>query len=495
MGLAPDAGGAPMSDETRTPDTGRGDDDRGAESTKPTTRTPNPALREGFLVILAGEPENQETLRRFGDLLHTMVGETVRTPCPVPMVQAEAEAALVDLDRADRAAGRRRYLRSPGQAGRDPARRRSREAGQGAPEGDRGAGGRSRGDDRRRGGRRGGDWTGRTTGERARPAPRPRRHPPALRPRQRPRPGSRQACPGGRRRRRALDPADRPPILGEDDAGPVPAGDLARADRRGEGRDRRDLPAGEAGAADRPTLPRSPLQHPAPRPRRPPETRRGGPRPRRGALPGQPRRLREAIPPGAPAGDRGGQRARSQGKVSPQTASRSTSSAPCGPARAGTSATPTTSAAARAALSTATGRRWRSPSSISSTRSSRSRPSACASTSVDRERRAPRSGSGSRQPGIASSLDRARAPSTPTCRPSALPKVCEPDAKGRQLLDTAFDRLGLTIRETGIILRVARTIADLAGAETAGAPHVAEAIQYRSLARRQQGPRAGKGQR
>ena len=95
MDLAPDAGGAPMSDETRVH--GRGDDDRGAESTKATTRTPNPALREGFLVILAGEPENQETLRRFGDLLHTMVGETVRTPCPVPMVQAETEAALVDL--------------------------------------------------------------------------------------------------------------------------------------------------------------------------------------------------------------------------------------------------------------------------------------------------------------------------------------------------------------------------------------------------------------
>jgi hypothetical protein len=89
-----------MSDEIRTakgaPDDSR-QDDRAAESTKPTTKTPNPALREGFLVILAGEPENQETLRRFGDLLHTMVGETVRAPCPVPMVQAEAEAALVDL--------------------------------------------------------------------------------------------------------------------------------------------------------------------------------------------------------------------------------------------------------------------------------------------------------------------------------------------------------------------------------------------------------------
>jgi magnesium chelatase family protein len=79
--------------------------------------------------------------------------------------------------------------------------------------------------------------------------------------------------------------------------------------------------------------------------------------------------------------------------------------------------------------------------------------------------------------------------------PRALPKVCEPDAKGRQLLDTAFERLGLTIRETGIILRVARTIADLAGTETTGAPHVAEAIQYRSLARRRHDARTGTDRR
>ena len=85
-----------MSAEIRAPNAARGDDPA-TESATPTTRTPNPAIREGLLVILAGEPENQETLRRFGDLLHTMVGETVRTPCPVPMVQAEAEAALVDL--------------------------------------------------------------------------------------------------------------------------------------------------------------------------------------------------------------------------------------------------------------------------------------------------------------------------------------------------------------------------------------------------------------
>ena len=60
---------------------------------------------------------------------------------------------------------------------------------------------------------------------------------------------------------------------------------------------------------------------------------------------------------------------------------------------------------------------------------------------------------------------------------------CAPDAEGRSLLDEAMARLGLSARAHDKVLRVARTIADLAGAQAIGADHVAEAVQYRALDR------------
>jgi magnesium chelatase family protein len=62
-------------------------------------------------------------------------------------------------------------------------------------------------------------------------------------------------------------------------------------------------------------------------------------------------------------------------------------------------------------------------------------------------------------------------------------RLCRVGAGGRRLLEAASERLGLSARAYTRILRVARTIADLAGEEEITTSHLAEAIQYRSLDR------------
>jgi magnesium chelatase family protein len=68
-------------------------------------------------------------------------------------------------------------------------------------------------------------------------------------------------------------------------------------------------------------------------------------------------------------------------------------------------------------------------------------------------------------------------------RPRDLHRVAKLCDKGRSLLASALDRLALSARAYGKILRVARTIADLEGAAAVAPTHVAEAIAGRVLDR------------
>lgn len=67
--------------------------------------------------------------------------------------------------------------------------------------------------------------------------------------------------------------------------------------------------------------------------------------------------------------------------------------------------------------------------------------------------------------------------------PKEIEKHCALDAASKQLLDAAMTRLALSARAYHRVLKVARTIADLAGVEQIGSAQIAEAVRYRELDR------------
>ena len=65
-----------------------------------------------------------------------------------------------------------------------------------------------------------------------------------------------------------------------------------------------------------------------------------------------------------------------------------------------------------------------------------------------------------------------------------LNKACPTTKEAHELLMLSCERLNLSNRAYTRVLKVARTIADLEGAQVIGAEHVSEAVQYRTLDRK-----------
>jgi magnesium chelatase family protein len=69
--------------------------------------------------------------------------------------------------------------------------------------------------------------------------------------------------------------------------------------------------------------------------------------------------------------------------------------------------------------------------------------------------------------------------------PSEVRRFCQSalDEQAQALLRLAMNQLSLSARAFHRVLKLARTIADMAGAESISSPHLAEAVQYRQRVR------------
>ena len=65
--------------------------------------------------------------------------------------------------------------------------------------------------------------------------------------------------------------------------------------------------------------------------------------------------------------------------------------------------------------------------------------------------------------------------------PKLIEEYCKLNSEGRKILQASYNKLGMSARAYGRILKVARTIADLDESENIETKHLLEAIQYRSL--------------
>ena len=70
------------------------------------------------------------------------------------------------------------------------------------------------------------------------------------------------------------------------------------------------------------------------------------------------------------------------------------------------------------------------------------------------------------------------------CPTAVVEDIAAPDAAGLALLHDASEKLGFSARAYHRVLKVARTLADLDGAERIGRIHLAEAISYRMAGER-----------